>query len=491
MKKTKMNSNIKIIKFTVAAICAILFTACSGSKNEPVSKDLEAPAVEVITSPTSLVLKWNAVKGAEAYRVEITFVEDGTNTDVAKTLTTDTDFIADGLRPGRTYTVRVAAVKDGKASPNWFSEDVSTDSVTATFEIKPFESYYKTGGYLYYYAKVTPSDNTIYYWTGAVAYSQKSDAKAWIEEDIQNCLDDGETWDSLVKKGYILKGAGESGGFNFTGADDIMFTAAAVEKSGDEINVISDVSFSYPFYAVASDAEKSHPSEFNDFVGNWVCKPDGRMSKKSDNTLEVVDCDAFEVNISADGSNKFKLTGWGGDRNRFSSSPISLDFASATDKSDEYFTISLPQTITTEDGTEWAYTSWFVLSYINDGVTQSYYEPYDRDYAENVIPSWKQGFHGYIANKNKTVIKIFAEKYDGSDLAAEMSGLWPCGFDSTTGKFSKFLNGSTIGNDDPVAMFFLARKDFAEGTDFPAPDVSDEIVTVSANATLKINHLAL
>ena len=487
----KMNSYIKIIKFAIIALCTLLFAACSGSKNEPESKDLEAPAVEVISSSTSLILKWNAVKGAEGYRVEVTFVEDGTNTDVVKTIITETDYILDGLRPGRTYTVRVAAVKDGKASPNWFSKDVTTDSVIATFEIKPFESYYKKGGYLYYYATVTPSDNSIYYWIGAVAYSQKSDAKAWIEEDIQNHLDNGETWDSLIKKGYITKGAAESGGFEFTGADDIMFTAAAVEKSGDEINVISNVSFSYPFYAVASDAEKSHPSEFSDFVGTWVCKPDGRMSKKSDGTLEVVDCDSFEVNIAADGTDKFKLTGWGGDRNRFSTSPIALDFASATDKSDESFTISLPQTIKTEDGTEWAYTSWFVLSYIKDGATQSYYEPYDRDYAENIIPSWKQGFHGYIANKNKTVIKIFAERYDGSDLAAEMSGLWPCGFDSSTGKFSKFLNGSSTGNDDPVAMFYLARKDFAEGTDFPAPDVSDEIVTSSSDVDLKINRLAL
>ncbi len=468
---------MKKIKFLILTACALIFSACGKDKNETENKDLEAPVVEVINGPTSLALKWQALKGAEAYRVEITFVEDGTNTEVVKTNTTETNYIAEGLRPGRIYTVRVAGIKGGKASPNWFSKDVTTEEVTATFNIQPYESYYKAGGYLYYYAKVTPSDNSIYYWTGAVAYSQKSNAKSWIEEDIQSFLDDGETWESLIKEGYIVKGEAESGGFEFTGADDILFTAAAVEKDGSEINVISDVSFSYPFYATASDAEKSHPAEFSDFLGDWVCKPDGKMSKKSDNTLDVVDCDAFEVKIVADGTDKFKLTGWGGDRNRFSSSEISLDFAAATDKADETFTITLPQVIGTEDGTQWAYTSWFVLSYIKDGVTKSYYEPYDRDYAENVMPSWKQGFHGYIANKNKTVIKIFAERYDGSDLAAEMSGLWPCGLDPETGKFSKFLNGSTIGNDDPVAMYYLARKDFAEGKDFPAPDVTDEIVT--------------
>ena len=48
------------------------------------------------------------------------------------------------------------------------------------------------------------------------------------------------------------------------------------------------------------------------------------------------------------------------------------------------------------------------------------------------------------------------------------------------GKFSKFLNGSEKGNDDPIYMYYFARKDFAEGKVFPAPDLSDEIVSSSS-----------
>ena len=92
------------------------------------------------------------------------------------------------------------------------------------------------------------------------------------------------------------------------------------------------------------------------------------------------------------------------------------------------------------------------------------------------MPSWKVGFHGYIGNKNKTVIKIEGEEYTGSDLGAEMTALWPCGMNAE-GKFSKFLNGSEKGNDEPVSMYYLARKDFAEGKVFQAPDVSNEIIS--------------
>lgn len=57
-----------------------------------------------------------------------------------------------------------------------------------------------------------------------------------------------------------------------------------------------------------------------------------------------------------------------------------------------------------------------------------------------------------------------------------MTGLWPCGM-TAEGKFSKFLNGSEKANDDPISMYYLARKDFAEGKIFQAPDVSDEIIS--------------
>ena len=192
--------------------------------------------------------------------------------------------------------------------------------------------------------------------------------------------------------------------------------------------------------------------------------------------MEIVDSKPFNVTIAKSGSETLTITGWGGERNRFSSSPITLNYKKATDKIDEHFTITLPQTIKTEGETEWAYTSWFVLSKMENGVTTSIYQAYDKEYAVTVMPSWKEGFHGYIGNKNKTVIKIEGENYTGSDLGAEMTGLWPCGMDAD-GKFSKFLNGSEKGNDDPISMYYLARKDFAEGKIFQAPDVSDEIVS--------------
>lgn len=445
---------------------------------------LAAPDVQIIAEATSLTAMWNPVNGADGYRIEITYLADGINADVVKENIKETNYIAKGLHPGRTYTVRIAATKDGKASSNWFYKDVTTDNKAITFEITPYECYDKEGGYLYYSAFVKPSDEGIYYWVGAVAYSSKGDAKSWIETDIQNHIDKGETWESLVKDKYIIQGKSQCG-FEFDGADDIMFTAAAVEKTKKGIEIISDVSMSYPFYAINHGASKSHPATIDDFVGEWVCMPNGQFftkiekdeNGKETRKLEIVDSKPFNVTIAKSGSNTLTITGWGGERNRFSSSPITLDYKGDKEdlvKIDEHFTITLPQTIKTEGETEWAYTSWFVLSDKEKGV--DIYQAYDKEYAVTVMPSWKVGFHGYIGNKNKTVIKIEGESYDGSNLAAEMTGLWPCGMNAK-GEFSKFLNGSEKANDDPVSMYYLARKDFAEGKVFQAPDVSDEIIS--------------
>lgn len=442
---------------------------------------LAAPDVQIIAEASSLTAMWNPVNGADGYRIEITYLADGTNADVVKENIKETNYIAKGLHPGRTYTVRIAATKDGKASSNWFYKDVTTDNKAITFEITPYECYDKEGGYLYYSAFVKPSDEGIYYWVGAVAYSSKGDAKSWIETDIQNHIDKGETWESLVKDKKIIQGKSRCG-FEFTGADDMIFTAAAVEKTKKGIEIISDVSMSYPFYAINHGASKSHPATIDDFVGEWVCMPNGQFftkiekdeNGKETRKLEIVDSKPFNVTIAKSGSNTLTITGWGGERNRFSSSPITLDYKEETDKIDEHFTITLPQTIKTEGETEWAYTSWFVLSDKKKGV--DIYQAYDKEYAVTVMPSWKVGFHGYIGNKNKTVIKIEGESYDRSTLAAEMTGLWPCGMNAK-GEFSKFLNGSEKANDDPVSMYYLARKDFAEGKVFQAPDVSNEIVS--------------
>ena len=219
---------------------------------------------------------------------------------------------------------------------------MTTDSKAITFEITPYECYDKEGGYLYYSAFVKPSDDGIYYWVGAVAYSSKGDAKSWIETDIQNHIDKGETWESLVKDKYIIQGNSKCG-FEFDGADDMMFTAAAVEKTKKGIEIISDVSMSYPFYAINHGASKSLPATFDDFVGEWVCMPNGQYSRKEDNTLEVVESKPFNVTIAKSGSNTLTITGWGGDRNRFSSSPITIDYKNATDEIDEHFTITLHQ----------------------------------------------------------------------------------------------------------------------------------------------------
>ncbi len=476
-----MKHKIFSILLSVMAIAG-----CTKSNEEQGGNNgaLAAPDVQIIAEATSLTAMWNPVNGADGYRIEITYLADGTNADVVKENIKETNYIAKGLHPGRTYTVRIAATKDGKASSNWFYKDVTTDSKAITFEITPYECYDKEGGYLYYSAFVKPSDDGIYYWVAAVAYSSKADAKSWIETDIQNHIDKGETWESLVKDKYIIQGKSQCG-FEFTGADDMIFTAAAVEKTKKGIEIISDVSMSYPFYAINHGASKSHPATIDDFVGEWVCMPNGQFftkiekdeNGKETRKLEIVDSKPFNVTIAKSGSNTLTITGWGGERNRFSSSPITLDYKGDKEdlvKIDEHFTITLPQTIKTEGETEWAYTSWFVLSDKEKGV--DIYQAYDKEYAVTVMASWKVGFHGYIGNKNKTVIKIEGESYDGSNLAAEMTGLWPCGMNAK-GEFSKFLNGSEKANDDPVSMYYLARKDFAEGKVFQAPDVSDEIIS--------------
>lgn len=474
-----MKHKIFSILLSVMAI-----TACTKSNEGQGGNNgaLAAPDVQIIAEATSLTAMWNPVNSADGYRIEITYLADGTNADVVKENIKETNYIAKGLRPGRTYTVRIAATKDGKASSNWFYKDVTTDNKAITFEITPYECYDKEGGYLYYSAFVKPSDEGIYYWVAAVAYSSKGDAKSWIETDIQNHIDKGETWESLVKDKKIIQGKSQCG-FEFTGADDMIFTAAAVEKTKKGIEVISDVSMSYPFYAINHGASKSHPATIDDFVGEWVCMPNGQhvtKIKKDENGKEtsVMVTEAstpFNVTIAKTDSKTLTITGWGGDRNRFSSSPITLDYKNATKEIDEHFTITLPQTIKTEGETEWAYTSWFVLSTKKNGTTTDIYQAYDKEYA-GIIPAWKVGFHGYIGNKNKTVIKIEGENYDGADLAAEMTGLWPCGMNAD-GQFSKFLNGSEKRNDDPYSMYYLARKDFAEGKIFQAPDVSDEIIS--------------
>ena len=85
-----------------------------------------------------------------------------------------------------------------------------------------------------------------------------------------------------------------------------------------------------------------------------------------------------------------------------------------------------------------------------------------------------KAFRGFIANGNKSVIKILGNsfKYDG--LAVYMRGLWICGFDAV-GKYSSadakyYYNGNRGGI--PNAVYYLVRKDVAEGLELKAPDLS-------------------
>lgn len=66
-----------------------------------------------------------------------------------------------------------------------------------------------------------------------------------MEQEISDALKAGETWETLVNKGYIVKGEAESV-FQFTGSNHFMFTAGVLERLGDKINLVSKIALSYP-----------------------------------------------------------------------------------------------------------------------------------------------------------------------------------------------------------------------------------------------------
>ena len=114
---------------------------------------------------------------------------------------------------------------------------MTTGELNAKFEITPYEIYNKSTGHIDYVAKVTPSDATLWYWIGAVSYADRIDANLWMEQEISDALKAGETWETLVNKGYIVKGEAESV-FQFTGSNHFMFTAGVLERLGDKINLV-------------------------------------------------------------------------------------------------------------------------------------------------------------------------------------------------------------------------------------------------------------
>ena len=481
-------------KFKMMLLAAGLVAAACSKENGsdiPVG-ELSAPKVTVNVDVASISASWKGVKGADGYRCEVTYVSGGRNVDVLKVNVSETSFTAEALRPSTKYTVRVAATKDGKASPNWFTEEVQTGNFNSevSFDITPYEVYNTTTGHIDYMAKVKPSKDNVYYWIGAVPYSQQVDAKLWIEDEISDAVESGATWEALVESGYIVKGDAESV-FAFTGKDEFLFTAAILEHVGSQINVVSDVSVSYPFYAENAENQVSVPCEYKDYVGEWVVKPyDESVYGNSGWSLD--DAESFTVKIAANESGRsYNLTGWGGSKNKYSSSPIVLDFSQPDDYRYEYFKITVPQTIANENGVEWAYTGWLSLTQTDaDGNEEvKAYAPYDYDY-DNIATSvdaggWGYAFRGYFTNMNKTVMKIFANTYKYEGMNVYMQGLWVCGMDDA-GKYhfddtAYSMNGNRGGI--PNAMYYLVRKDVAEGLELPVPDISAELSNTSASST--------
>lgn len=481
---------MKNFKYMLLAALLTIGAACSKTNEEPDTDDgtLAAPEVVLTAGNSSITAEWAPVKGAEGYRCEVTYISGGRNVDVLKTNTTETSFTVSALRPNTTYTVRVAATKDGKASPNWFMADKEFGKINVSFDVTPYETYNTTTGHIDYVARVHSTDDETWYWIAAVTYSQMADAKLWMEEEISDALEAGETWETLVEAGYIVKGDAEST-FAFMGQDEYMFTAGALEHIGDQINVVSDIALSYPFYAENYDATYSHECSYDDYLGDWVVMPYDKSSYSSANGWELAEPETFEVKISAKEKGKsLKMTGWGGSRNKYSSSPIVLDYAEPDANTFEHFTISVPQDITTSDGVNWAYTSWISLTTTDaDGnETVQSYSPYDYDFdalAKQVNGlGWGLAFRGYVANANRTVIKILANEYKHDGLNAYIQSLWVCGMDAD-GKYNVnnpaySLNGDR--GDIPNAMYYLVRKDVADGLELAAPDVTANASASSA-----------
>lgn len=462
-------------KILFCAALALFAAACSDSEDTTgggtQTSGLKAPEVtfENITS-VSFSATWPAVKGADEYRYEVTLTGDEGNTAIAATNTTETSFEFNTLVPGATYEVRVAARADGVTSKNWFYSEVTTSGTGAmTFTITPYEKY-SEDGYVYPFAHTVPSDNDLYYWVGAIPSDQTEDAADWIAQDIEYYTSLGLQWDDLLEAGLICQGETDSPLFKFVDYGDFVFMAAAIGKTLSGIKVLSEPSLSHPFWTEAPDQAIRHAAEYDDFLGDWVLTTAGTMTSTPSGTVSETAGSIFPVNIKATSDrNGFELTGWGGDKNRFASHPLRLDYMAESDGYNR-FSISFPQQITEENGTTWEYVSWFIFYGTVDGEEAIQYTPYDSEMAQSV-PAWALGFKGYVANLNQTVIKIFGEEYTDPNTMGEgayMKGIWPLG--STADGEYVMLNGT---NEEPTACYYLVRKDVAEGLVLELPDTSN------------------
>lgn len=459
--------------FIVAAAAAVV-ASCAKSETPEIPGDgeLAAPAVTFSSvSSSSFTAVWQAVEGADEYRYEVTTMAGGQNDIVAIEVTRNTSFSLDALSPGTEYKVRVAARADGATSRNWFEGTVKTDGASqAALTIVPVEKY--IAGYVYPVAKVTASDENIYYWVSAVPTDRIDESVEWIRDDIDDSCSIYGDWDGLLENGLIMQGSGESVGFNFQGYGSFRFVAAAVSNTMSGISVSSELFYSREFYAVAVDEQLSFPADKEDFLGDWVLTTTGTLHSVG-GMFQTDRGEFFDVTISDAGDGTLQLKGWGGDRSRFSEYPVSLDFTQ--DGAYGGFHINLPQTITTEDGIEWKYYAWYTFY---GGASDIEYGPFDpSEYEELPLDD---AFSGFAGNMNGTVIKIFGRQVTGTDgLGILMSALWPYGGEDSDGK-GIYLNGI---HEEPLELYYLVRKDVAEGALLEMPALSEEETSLSAEAS--------
>lgn len=457
------------------ATLAFLGVACSDSDNNEGggggdTSELAAPDVTIsdITG-TSFTASWQAVNGADEYRYEITCETTDGTTAVAAGYIPASPLTIDALMPATEYKVRIAARAEGVTSKNWFTQMITTQGTVETgFSLAPFEKYHSSG-YVYPFARVEATNPEVYYWVSAVPEEQLADAASWIEEDIDYYLSNGLSWDQLIEMGLINKGDADSAPFNFADYGDFVFAVAAVGKTMSGIQLLSEPTFSYPFWAESPDTSIQHTSTIDDFAGEWMLTTAGTTTISDDNMLDTTDGEIFPVTITknADGTG-FTLEGWGGDRNRYASYALKLDYQNDSEGFNA-FTISFPQSITSENGITWEYASWFIFTGTIEGEQQSLYVPYDSTMAETA-PAWAIGFKGFVANENKTVVKIFGQDYTDPSTGGEgayMWGIWPVG---TNASGDQVLLNASYG--EPLAFYYLTRKDVAEGKVLALPDVS-------------------
>lgn len=476
---------MKKILFIMASATALF--ACTEAEPDNVEigdgdGELAAPQVTFsgITS-SSFTASWDAVEGAEEYRYEVTW-DTGSGKEIIAVEPdfTGTSFTLERLQPATEYSVRVAARSGDATSRNWFSGTVTTGGTELSLAITPVEKYFARSGYVYPAASVRSSDEDVYYWVSAVPSDNMDNALSWVREDIDYNISYYGGWDGLVESGLIMKGSGESVGFNFSGYGNFCFVAVPVSNTASGITVSSKVYESYPFFATGTDTAMPFPANKNDFVGEWMLTTNSTLVSEGGYYVENAG-EIFPVTISQ-AENGLELTGWGGDRNRYSSYPLVLVYTQPNDYGE--FTISLPQTITTDgDGTEWKYYSWFTFY---DGATGHYYrfdpDDFDLDYPE-LIQALTDAFTGFVGNLNKTVIKVIGTQLtasDGSGLV--VNGLWPYG--TASDGEGVYLNGK---HEEPFEIYFLVRKDVADGKILELPDSSaDENAVVATMSSLSV-----